>query len=541
MQETTTTGFNGTPALAKPANAGLSISLRLMGLSGLSLISLLAMGFASRAANNESRDSFEEMHLSSEILATQLDADMMHDALRGDVFLALLATTPEEFKAVNEDLRIHTKRFDDDLSKIAEARINPSVDSYLQDMKPALIAYEESAAHVITTAATSPEAARAELAVFQEKFEVLEGRMEGLSERIAAHANDLDKEIHASLDTSAYLLSGICIGGLVLVSGLATLITRSINTPLRFAVTALDTLARRDCTYQMPTEGPSELVQMAVALNHSARGIGSTISTLATSTQSLSLSANGLIDISGSLNGDAEATSAQAQAVSTIAEQVSENVQTVATGIEEMSVAMREVAKSATSASSVATQAVQSADITNRTVARLGESSEEIGKVVRVITSIAQQTNLLALNATIEAARAGEAGKGFAVVANEVKELAKETARATEDISKKVKTIQQDTRVAVEAIQQIGNTINQIHDLQTTIASAVEEQTATANEIARNVAEAARGSSHIAESITSVLQAASRTTTSASATRNASSKLVALAANLQNIVQQFKY
>ncbi len=155
---------------------------------------------------------------------------------------------------------------------------------------------------------------------------------------------------------------------------------------------------------------------------------------------------------------------------------------------EEMTASIREIAKNANEAARVATQAVKVAETTNSTVGKLGESSAEIGKVIKVITSIAQQTNLLALNATIEAARAGEAGKGFAVVANEVKELAKETAKATEDISQKIEAIQTDTRGAVAAIGQIGTIINQINDIQNTIASAVEEQTATTNEISRNVA-----------------------------------------------------
>ena len=174
-------------------------------------------------------------------------------------------------------------------------------------------------------------------------------------------------------------------------------------------------------------------------------------------------------------------------------------------------------------------------------VAKLGESSTEIGNVIKVITSIAEQTNLLALNATIEAARAGEAGKGFAVVANEVKELAKQTAKATEDISHKIEAIQGDTKGAVEAIAQIGKIINQINDIQNTIASAVEEQTATTGEISRNVAEAATGSTQIAQSITGVAQAARSTTEGASNAKSAADELARIAHDMQKLVGQFKY
>lgn len=257
-------------------------------------------------------------------------------------------------------------------------------------------------------------------------------------------------------------------------------------------------------------------------------------------TQMLATSSEELSSVSQQMSGAAEETSAQANTVSVAAEEVSANIQTVATGAEEMSASIREIASSANEAAGVAAQAVAAAESANQTVMKLGASSGEIGHIIKVITSIAEQTNLLALNATIEAARAGEAGKGFAVVANEVKELAKETAKATEEIGQKIVTIQNDASDAVAAIDQITGIINRINELQATIASAVEEQTATTNEIARNVAEAATGASGIASNITGVATAAQETATGASTTQSAAQELSRLAEQLRALVLQYE-
>jgi methyl-accepting chemotaxis protein len=259
------------------------------------------------------------------------------------------------------------------------------------------------------------------------------------------------------------------------------------------------------------------------------------------SSQTLASASEEFTAVSQQMKSNAEQTSSQASLVSTAADQVTQNVHTVATATEEMTASIKEIAKNASDAAKIATSAVGAATSANTTVGKLGQASQEIGKFVKVITSIAQQTNLLALNATIEAARAGEAGKGFAVVAHEVKELAKDTAKATEEIGQKVEAIRSDTKGVVDVIGEISKVISQVNDIANTIASAVEEQTAVTNEIARNVTDAANGSSQVAQNIGTVATAAKSTVQGAADTQGAASDLARMAADLQTLVGQFSY
>ena len=298
-------------------------------------------------------------------------------------------------------------------------------------------------------------------------------------------------------------------------------------------------IAGQDLTSRMKGQYSGDYAVIKDNLNRMGEDLRASMQRIATEASALASSAEELTATSTQMAAAAEETAIQANAVSATSGNVSSNVASVASSAEQMQASIREISKSSNESAKVAQQAVGAAKSTNDTVTQLGESSVQIGKVIKMITSIAQQTNLLALNATIEAARAGEAGKGFAVVANEVKELAKETAKATEEIGKQIETIQTDTKSAVHAISEVVVIINQISDLSGTIASAVEEQTATTTEIGRNVGEAAHGTEEIAKNVGSVAQAAQSTTQGAGDVQKAALSLSRMASELQSLVGKF--
>ncbi len=348
-------------------------------------------------------------------------------------------------------------------------------------------------------------------------------------------------EMVASARSNSRMLFLTSFLTLLAAAGCTALVVHTgVTKPIARVREVLGRLAQGDLTERVEVQSEDDLGKMSEALNVSMERVGNIIETIRSSSTSLSTSADELTNVNQQMGANAEEVSAQANVVSAATEEVNRNLQTVATSTEEMSATIGEIAKNASEAAKVAAEALRSSVETNATITKLGESSAEIGQVIKVITSIAQQTNLLALNATIEAARAGEAGKGFAVVANEVKELAKQTAKATEDISQRIAAIQTDSKGAVEAIGKISAIIGRVNDISTTIATAVEEQSATTSEMSRNVTEAAKGSGEVARNITGVAQAAQSTSSGATESQKAAQALAQMSTELRELVGQFK-
>jgi len=362
-----------------------------------------------------------------------------------------------------------------------------------------------------------------------------------LSDSHLQYMNRAKDELNSSTSALNLTLLATTLAALVVGIIVAAAMSRRIAMTTQSVLAQAEAIAAGDLTREdLKLSSDDELGDLTKAINKVNSSLKDVIASIAESAQHVASASEELSANSQQITANSEETSAQANVVSKSTEQVNHNLQTVATGSEEMSSTINEISKNASEAARIAGEAVKTAETTNAKVGKLGESSAEIGQVIKVITSIAQQTNLLALNATIEAARAGEAGKGFAVVANEVKELAKQTAKATEEISQKITAIQEDTKGAVEAIGNISGVITKINDISSLIATAVEEQSATTNEMTRNVAEAAKGASEISNNISGVAQAAHGTSASVQESHKATEQLAQMSVQLRSLVEQFK-
>lgn len=337
---------------------------------------------------------------------------------------------------------------------------------------------------------------------------------------------------------NAMLTLGAVLAAVIGVLGF--LLARGISGPLRRYADKLRQVAEGDLTVDFDASRRDEVGQMGEALNSALDSIGATLAEVEVSGRALAGSAGGLTQLSQEMSSAAVQNSSQATEVVAASEQISANTTAVAAAMEEMGASVREIASNTTEAARMTSQAVEVSGMTRSRMEKLDTSATDIGNVIGVITSIAEQTNLLALNATIEAARVGEAGKGFAVVANEVKALAQQTSTATEEIQAKIEAIQVDARGAVEAIAEISDLIDRVNEISTTIAGAVEEQSATTSEVTQSIAAVTMGTNSITSNIAAVAASANKTREGATNAEVAAAELNGLAERLRDLLAQFK-
>ena len=370
----------------------------------------------------------------------------------------------------------------------------------------------------------------------------LMGRLQKL---VNAQQENTNQEIQALADASheatlslwTTTLLGILAGCVI-----AYVLSKRISLSLGSLLARAQAISAGDLSGQELTSGADdEIGDLMTAMNEMQTRLREMIVAVAQMSGHVASSSENLRGVSDGMSTNAEETANQSRLVSVSGEEVSRNLQAAAAATEEMSASIKEISKNTMEAAMVSKSAVSTAQTTNRSVLELAKSSAEIGNVIKVITSIAHQTNLLALNATIEASRAGDAGKGFAVVASEVKELAKQTAIATEEISRKIEAIQGETKTTTQSISEITGIITQINNISNTIAGAIENQTTTTSEMVRNVNHAATGSAQIVDNMKAVANAAKNTTHGAEETNDAAQKLSKMATELRELVSQFKY
>jgi methyl-accepting chemotaxis protein len=521
----------------------LTIKTQLYGLTATALAFLAAVGATGYWGITMVEKTSIEVAATGEAIRSHAEAPSFVDMTRDD-FSGVVHKTGQDREDSLQNLTVHSQVLGQRISAARDAATAPDLKADLNEEVALAEKYQGAIDTFSKATQSNPSATPDGDAVFQ-LYQALQQKIEDTAEQLEAGGKQEQLSAAVRATRAAHIILAICgLSLLMMIFGSVTLvlrITRSLNRLTHMIQDIAE--GEGDVTRRLEVAsgfGDDELGEVSRLFNRFMDKLQEILRGVVLHTGKLTSASQQLLEASKQITINSGETATQSNSASQVTQQVTQNLNSLSMGVGEMTTTIQSIASNAQEAAKVASSAVEAADAANNTVAKLGQSSGEIGVVIKVITSIAEQTNLLALNATIEAARAGEAGKGFAVVANEVKELAKQTARATEEIGRKISAIQTDTKGAISAIGTVSGVINQINSISATIAAAVEEQSATTNEMTRNAGEAASGANGISVNIGGVAQAADGTLLRAQESQKAAEELSSIAAQLGQLMQQFK-